>query len=71
MSKMEFEKSLRVNVDNSYLAEIQREKFLKKLEENPKLFFKLPIEKLKVIEKYYVELVKKEEEKLKRINKEN
>lgn len=71
MSKMEFEKSLRVNVDNSYLAEIQREKFLKKLEENPKLFYKLPIEKLKVIEKYYVELVKKEEEKLKRINKEN
>lgn len=69
MSKMEFEKSLRVNVDNSYLAEIQREKFLKKLEENPKLFFKLPIEKLKVIEKYYVELVKKEEEKLKKINK--
>ena len=69
MSKMEFEKSLRVNVDNSYLTEIQREKFLKKLEENPKLFYKLPIEKLKVIEKYYVELVKKEEEKLKKINK--
>ena len=71
MSKIDFENSLKVEVNNKYLIELKKEEFLKQLEKNPELFLKLPIEKLKVIENYYMEQLKKEEEKLKRINKEN
>ena len=71
MSKIDFENSLKVEVNNRYLIELKIEEFLKQLEKNPELFLKLPIEKLKVIENYYMEQLKKEEEKLKRINKEN
>lgn len=48
---------------------MKREEFLDKLESNPKLLYDLPIEKLEKLENYYVELIKKQEEKLARIKK--
>lgn len=67
--KRQFEESIRVETNNDYINEMKREEFLDKLESNPKLLYDLPIEKLEKLENYYVELIKKQEEKLARIKK--
>ncbi len=63
----EFNDSLKVEVDNKPLKDLEREKFLKKIEENPKLLYDLPIEKLMVLEDYYDKLIAIEEEKNKKL----
>ena len=62
--KKQFEESIRDKVNTDYINEIKIEEFLDKLESNPKLLYDLPIEKLKKLENYYEESIKKHEERL-------
>ncbi len=67
--KKKFEENIRVETNNDYINEMKREEFLDKLESNPKLLYDLPIEKLKKLESYYGESIKKQEEKLAKLRK--
>ena len=62
--KIECQESIRDKVNTDYINEIKIEEFLDKLESNPKLLYDLPIEKLKKLENYYEESIKKHEERL-------
>ena len=62
--KNQFQENIRIETKNDYIDEMKREEFLDKLESNPKLLYDLPIEKLKKLETYYGESIKKQEEKL-------
>ncbi len=62
--KNQFQESIKVEKKYDYIDEMKREEFLDKLESNPKLLYDLPIEKLKKLETYYGESIKKQEEKL-------
>lgn len=58
-----FNEKIKSEVSNETLKEVEREKFLEKIEANPKLLEQLPLEKLKVLESYYDELIEREEKK--------
>ena len=68
--KNQFQESIKVETNNDYINEIKREEFLNKIENNPQLLYDLPIEKLKKLETYYEEYIKKQEEQLAKLKKE-
>ena len=67
--KTSFEESIKTEVSNDFLKDVEREEYLETLEENPSLLFSMPIEKLKVIDNYYDMLIAKEKEKLEKLSK--
>lgn len=67
--EMAFKESLRVEVSNNHIKEKERKEFLNKLEKNPELLYALSVEKLERLEKYYEEILKKQEEKLMKMRK--
>ncbi len=69
--KEEFENDLKVDTKNNYLDEIKKDDFLKKIEKTPTILDSFPIEKLKVIENYYSELIILNKKKLEQLNQEN
>ena len=67
--KNHFETEIKFNPKNDFLKDIEREKLIEEIEKDPALLYSLPIDKLEVLEKYYTELVHKEEVKLAQIKK--
>ncbi len=67
--KASFEDSLKVDVKNDFLKDMKKEEWLAELEENPNLYYELPIDKLEIIADYYRESVNEYEQKLANIKK--
>lgn len=73
VDREEFENSIRVSIDiddkNVFLKDKEREEFIKKLENDPRLFYELTLEKLKKIEEYYMNSIDELQVKLNNLKK--
>ena len=66
-----FKEEIKCEVKNEFLKEKEREEFAEKITKNPNLLYELPVEKLVLLNKYYDELIFKEEQKLAKLKKAN
>lgn len=70
-SKSEVDEIIKTENKDDYIKEKKREKFIEVLENNPKLFYSLSIEKLERLEEYYKQIIKQQEEKLAKLRQIN
>lgn len=71
VSNLEVKSELRKSTNDisaDYIRDMNKEQFIRQLEENPKLLNSLTIEQLEKLDSYYDDIISEYEEKLKRIS---
>lgn len=67
-----FNDNLKVDIDNSKIYNsIEKEKFIKSIEEDDTILDKLSLDRFRILEKYYEKKVQEKEKFLKKLNENN
>ena len=64
-----FKENLELKVDYNFEKQAEKEKFIKRIEENPNLLYNLSLDRIEALESYYDELIEQDRKELERLKK--